>query len=76
MKEELESEKRRLKFINIELPSPIRYRERSASSLFNGRLKDEFGGRHGSKRGHAKVFSHLMFCILVITVEQLMRFVT
>jgi len=41
----------------------------------NGRLKDEFGGSEVRVRGHAKVFSHLMFGILVVTVDQLMRFV-
>lgn len=76
LKEELLAEKKRLKFIHVELPEQVRYRERSASERVNGRLKDEFGGRHGSKRGHAKIFSHLMFGILVVTVDQLMRFVT
>ena len=76
MKEELVAEKKRLKFIHVELPEQVRYRERSASERVNGRLKDEFGGRHVRVRGHAKVFSHLMFGILVVTVDQLMRFVT
>jgi hypothetical protein len=76
LKEELVTEKKRLKFIHVELPEQVRYRERSASERVNGRLKDEFGGRHVRVRGHAKVFSHLMFGILVVTVDQLMRFVT
>jgi len=60
----------------MELPEQIRYHERSASERVNGRLKDEFGARHVRVRGHAKIFSHLMFGILVVTVDQLMRFVT
>ena len=39
----------------------------------NGRLKDEFGGRHGRVRGHAKVLCHLMFGVVALTVDQLMR---
>jgi len=76
LKEELETEKKRLELIHFELPEQVRYRERTASERVNGRLKDEFGGRHVRVRGHAKIFSHLMFGILVVTVDQLMRFVT
>jgi transposase len=75
LKEELQAENQRLDLINFELPEQIRYRERSASERVNGRLKDEFGGRHVRVRGHAKVLCHLMFGILVITVDQLMRLV-
>lgn len=59
--------------LNFELPEQVRYRERSASERVNSRLKDEFGGRHIRVKGHAKVLCHLMFGILVITVDQLMR---
>ncbi|MEN7974075.1 MAG: transposase [Verrucomicrobiota bacterium] len=52
----------------------IRYNERSTVERVNGRLKDEFGGRHLRVRGHAKVMAHLMFGMLVLTVDQLMRF--
>ena len=51
----------------------MRYRQRSAAERVNARLKDEFGERHVRVRGHAKVFCHLMFGILVLTVDQLMR---
>jgi hypothetical protein len=76
LKEELDAEKKRLDFINFECRESIRYHERSACERVNSRLKDEFGGRHIRVRGHAKIFSHLMFGILVVTVDQLMRFVT
>jgi len=75
LKEELKAEKKRLELLNFELPEDVRYRNRSASERVNGRLKDELGGRHVRVRGHAKVFSHLMFGILVVTVDQLMRLV-
>lgn len=51
----------------------VRYRERSAAERANGRLKDEFGGRHIWVRGAVKVMSHLMFGILVLSVDQLLR---
>ena len=50
-----------------------RYRERSNVERVNGRLKEEFGGRHVRVRGPGKVMCHLMFGILALTVEQLMR---
>lgn len=37
------------------------------------RLKDSFGGRFVRVRGHPKVFAHLMFGILALTIEQLLR---
>jgi len=39
----------------------------------NGRLKDEFGGRSIRVRGAAKVMAHLMFGVLVLTVDQIQR---
>ena len=39
----------------------------------NGRLKDEFGARQVRVRGHSKVLCHLMFGILALTVDQLLR---
>ena len=54
-------------------PEARRYRERSTVERVNGRLKDEFGGRHVRVRGPGKVWCHLMFGILALTVEQLMR---
>lgn len=37
-------------------------------------LKDEFNGRMVRVKGHAKVMSHLMFGIVALTVDQLMKF--
>ena len=51
----------------------MRYRKRSTVERVNGRLKDEFGARHLRVRGHAKVLCHLMFGILALTVDQLLR---
>ena len=54
-------------------PEARRTRERSTVERVNGRLKDEFGGRYVRVRGPGKVLCHLMFGILALTVEQLMR---
>jgi hypothetical protein len=50
-----------------------RFRERTMIERVNGRLKDEFGGREIRVRGAAKVMAHLMFGILALTVDQLLR---
>ena len=51
------------------------YVERSGSERVNGRLKDEFGGRHVRVRGYDKVLAHLMFGMTVLTASQLMRLI-
>lgn len=53
-----------------------RYRERSMVERVNGRLKDEFGGRRVRVRGALKVMAHLMFGVLALTADQLLRLVT
>jgi hypothetical protein len=52
-----------------------RYRERTMVERVNARIKDEFGGRTIRVRGHAKVMTHLMFGILALTVDQLLRII-
>jgi hypothetical protein len=74
LKEALQAEDQRCDFINFKRPEDVRYNERSTVERVNGRLKDEFGGRTVRVRGHAKVMCHLMFGILALTVDQLMRF--
>jgi hypothetical protein len=54
----------------------VRYKERSQAERTNARLKDDFGGRFVRVRGHSKVMSHLMFGLLALTAEQLMRLFT
>jgi len=51
----------------------IRYNERTASERCNGRLKEEFGGNHVRVRGHKKVRMHLMFGIISLFADQLLR---
>lgn len=50
-----------------------RFRERTMSERVNSRLKDEFGGRHIRVRGAAKIMAHLMFGIVALTVDQLLK---
>ena len=50
-----------------------RYKIRTMSERVNARLKDEFGGRTTRVRGATKVMAHLMFGILALTVDQLLR---
>ena len=51
----------------------IRYNERSAAERSNARLKDEFGGQTIRVKGDTKVMAHLMFGILALSADQLMR---
>lgn len=51
----------------------IRYHERTAAERSNARLKDEFGGDNVMVRGASKVMSHLMFGVLVLSADQLIR---
>jgi hypothetical protein len=50
-----------------------RFKERTLIERVNGRLKDEFGGRNIYVRGPQKVMAHLMFSVLALTVDQLLR---
>lgn len=74
-KQEIEDEAKRMKALNFRAPLDIRYNERSNVERVNGRLKDEFGGKTVRVRGHAKVLAHLMFGILALTADQLMRLI-
>lgn len=75
-KQELKEETQRFDVINFKTPADVRYNERSNVERVNGRLKDEFGGKTVRVRGYAKVMTHLMFGIIVLTADQLIRFVT
>jgi hypothetical protein len=51
----------------------VRMRERSAVERVHSRLKDEYGGANVRVRGNVKVMAHLMFGILALTADQLLR---
>lgn len=63
------------RLLNIKNPEKTRYNQRSSVERVNGRLKDEFGGRYVRVKGHVKVMTHLMFGILALTADQLMKLV-
>jgi hypothetical protein len=50
-----------------------RFAERTSVERVNARIKDEFGGRQIRVRGPVKVMAHLMFGVLALTVDQLLR---
>ena len=54
----------------------LRYNERTVAERFNARLKDEFGGRSVMVRGAEKVRMHLMFGVIVIFADQLLKLLT
>lgn len=76
LKEELRAEAGRLELLHFERPEDRRYKERTNVERVYARLKDEFGGRMIRVRGYAKVMTHLMFGILALTADQLMRIAT
>src|SRR3972149_9775351 len=76
LKEELKAEARRFQLLHFERSEDRRYKERTNVERVYARLKDEFGGRMIRVRGWAKVMTHLMFGILALTADQLMRLVT
>ena len=72
-KQALRTEAQAQRALGYVYPTDVRYRERSTVERVNGRLKDEFGGRHVRVRGHAKVMCHLMFGVVALTVDQMLR---
>lgn len=75
-KAELQAEAKRQKLLNYDYAEDVRYRERTTVERVNARLKDEFGGRTIRVRGNAKVMCHLMFGILALAADQILRLIT
>jgi hypothetical protein len=50
-----------------------RYKARTGVERTNSDLKDNHGGRHVRVRGATKIYAHLMYGILVIAAEQILR---
>ena len=74
-KAEIAAEAKRLGRIDHRLAEDVRYDQRSSAERVNSALKDTYGGRYVRVRGHAKVFCHLMFGVLALTVAQLYRLI-
>jgi len=50
-----------------------RYKQRTTAERGNSRLKDEFGLRHLRVRGHAKAHLHIMFGVIALFADQLLK---
>jgi len=64
---------RRGEKIYMDPATKSRFAERSSAERVNSNLKDNYGGRNIRVKAAAKVMTHLMFGIIVITVTQLFR---
>lgn len=53
-----------------------RYKIRSSAERANSRLKEDFGANNVMVKGHAKVSLHLMFGVITLFADQLLRLVT
>lgn len=71
----IESENKAKRVLNFEYAKDVRYNERSGAERTNSRVKDEFGGKTVRVKGEIKVMAHLMFGILVLAADQLLRLV-
>ena len=75
LKQELKQEAQERRNVGHVSAKQRRYRQRLTVERVSGRLKDEFGARQVRVRGQAKVLCHLMFGIVALTVDQLLRLV-
>jgi len=53
-----------------------RYKERTVAERFNSRLKEEFGGGNVMVRGAKKVGLHLMFGVIALFADQLLKLIS
>ena len=72
-KEALKREAKAQRAAGFVPPVRKRYKERSTVERVFGHLKDAYGGRHVRVRGNAKVKCHLMFGMLALTVDPMVR---
>lgn len=68
-----EAESKRRILINMPDPDDALYNFRTMAERINARLKDEFGGRFLRVRGAVKARCHLMFGLVALTVDQILR---
>ena len=73
LKVELAAERARRRLVNIPDPDDEHDKARTTAERANGRLKDEFGGRHLRVRGPVKAFCQLMFGVAVLAADSLLR---
>lgn len=73
---DIEAEAKARKILNWVPAEAARYNERTTAERTNARLKDEFGACKVRVRGYSKVACHLMFGVLALAADQLMKLVT
>ena len=73
LKAEIAAERARRRLIKIPDPTDLTYNERTTAERANARIKDEFGGRHLRVRGHLKAFCHLMFGVVALAADSIVR---
>jgi len=73
LKAEWQQEVERMKFIHMPDRDDAIYTFRTMVERVNARLKDEFGARVLRVRGAIKVKCHLMFGILALAADQILR---
>ncbi len=73
LKAEIAAERARRRLIRIPDPRDLTYNERTTAERANARIKDEFGGRHLRVRGHRKAFCHLMFGVVTLAADSIVR---
>lgn len=76
LQEELKTEAKARNTLNWSPAEEIRYNARTTAERANSRLKDEFGACKVRVRGYVKVACHLMFSVLVLAADQLMKLAT
>ncbi|HKM81484.1 MAG TPA: transposase [Candidatus Acidoferrum sp.] len=72
-KAEWAKEVERMKLIHMPDPDDVIFDFRTLAERVNARLKDEFGARSVRVRGAIKVKCHLMFGVLALAVDQILR---
>lgn len=76
LKADLEAEAKGRRVLNFTFAEDVRYNERSGIERVNGRAKDDYGATTIRVRGHDKVYCHLMFGLLAMAAERILRLLT
>ena len=71
----IDKNKRRTEVLPMAPHEAERYKMRSSAERANSRLKEDFGANNVMVKGHAKVFLHLMFGVITLFSDQLLRLV-
>jgi hypothetical protein len=69
----IDRQKSRKDFVPFDPAKKLRFAERTSAERGISRLKDEFGLRNVRVRGHKKVHLHIMFGVLALFADQIMK---